>query len=183
MSVLTDALKRAIEDRCLVEIYRDRLAGEPLRGRLMQFSSFVFVLEKVDQLNRADGLVAARVRDITRLRRGSRELSLEAELVEWPPERLPLPEIALLETSSALTILQKTFGHVAIYIEAIASGVCFIGEAHELDDDFVRVTEFGPLKSLDRPELLLPVEDITRVEAGGVYERQLDTVYRSRLTD
>jgi hypothetical protein len=44
--------------------------------------------------------------------------------------------------------------------------------------DFVKVPELGSLKTLDRSELLLRLEEITSVEAGGLYERQLESVHR-----
>ncbi len=69
-----------------------------------------------------------------------------------------LPEVALLELSSAITILQRKFGYVSLHVEGTGPGMCFIGEYLDLDDDFVLLHQFGPLKRMDRSELLLRLE-------------------------
>ncbi|APR81386.1 Hypothetical protein A7982_06733 [Minicystis rosea] len=158
----------------MVELYRDDLSPRaPLVGRILAQSKWVFVMEKVDPLYQTDGFVAARISDISRIKSGGRELDMAATVARFRDEPLTIPDVALLEISSALSFFNKTFGHASVYVERLDPGVCFIGQEVELDDDFVRLRQYGTMKSMDRSELLLRYADITRVDAGGSYESQL----------
>lgn len=170
MSILEEKLKECRASQEFVEIYRDRLTHEALLMRVLQHSSHVVIGQRVDDVHGVDGLVALRVSDVTRLKRGGRELAgARTDL----PKAEPLDSFALLELTSALTLLQKRYGYASVYTERLDSGVCFIGEHGELDDDFVVLNVYGTFKSLDRYELIIPTPEITRVEAGGQYESEL----------
>lgn len=176
-SILVKHLSQVIANHTIVEVYRDRLAEEPLVGNIVQYSTYVFVMSKLDQLYHQDGISIARLSDITRMRLGGRELETGQMLAGSGELRFVLPDVALLEISSAITFVQQEFGHVSLYVERLSSRVCFIGEVTDLDDDFVVLRQFGTLKSMDRSDLLIRLEEVTRVDAGGQYERQLQTLY------
>jgi hypothetical protein len=172
--VLVAKIEELIRKNVVVEVYRDRIAREALVGRLLQYSPTVLVMEKLDDLYRYDGVVAVRPADITRLRLGGTELKMGTNVAS--PRRRKgavLPKVALLEISSAITLMNKKFGHVALFVEGIDDDVCFIGEEIAVDDDFVLIREYGTLRSMDRSELLVRLDEVTRVDADGQYERQL----------
>jgi hypothetical protein len=177
-SLLERSLDKIAAQNVIVEIYRDRLDSEPLVGRIMHRSDNIFIMRKLDELYRLDGFVAARISDITRVKWGGRELEAAARVAEKAELVLDWPEVALLEISSALTIFERRFGYISVYVECLSSNVAFIGETIELDDDFVHFRQFGTLKEMARSELLLRLEEITRVEVDGSYERQLNALYR-----
>jgi hypothetical protein len=170
--LLRRELERYVSAGTLLEIYRERFSAEPLVGRISQVSAHVFAMERLSDLYESEGICAGRVCDITRIRSATRELGVASQLAPSRPAPL-LPEVALLEISSAITMLHKQFGHVSLYCETLDPHICFIGEYEELDDDFVKVRGFGTYQTMDRPELLVRLADVTRVEAGGRYERQL----------
>lgn len=176
-SVIESSLDNLIAARVLVEIYRDRLASEPLVGRVIRRSPNIFIMEKRDELYRLDGFVAARPSDITRMKWGGRELEAGARIAERTNEMIDLPDVAFLEISSALTSFERRFGYVSLYVERISSNVAFIGEVIKLDDDFVHIRQFGTLKEMARSDLLMRLDEITRVEADGNYERKLRALY------
>lgn len=177
-SILARQLNQMVANQSVVEVYRDRLAEEPLVGNVTQYSHHVFVVNKLDQLYRQDGITAARMSDITRIKSGGRELETGGMLKGSREMHFTLPDVGLLEISSAMTFFQREFGHVSLYVERLSSRVCFIGELTELDDDFVLLRQFGTLKSMDRSDLLIRLDEVTRVEAGGQYERQLQALFR-----
>ena len=78
-----------------------------------------------------------------------------------------------MEITSAMSGFEDRFGHVSLHVERPGQQMCFIGQVIELDDDFIRMNQYGTLKRMDRSELLIRVDEITRVEAGGKYERKL----------
>ena len=171
---MADLLQRQLEDCIrtheLVELYRDRLTRDALVGRILQQSAYIIVAEKIDEVHGPDGLVAVRVRDVTRLKRGGRQLEgARTDYVIAPA----LESVALLELSSAMTMLHKRYGYASVYVEALDDSVCFIGEPRELDDNFVIMRQFGTFKALDRSEILIRMAEITRVAAGGKYESEL----------
>ena len=51
--------------------------------------------------------------------------------------------------------------------------VCFIGEVEEIDDKHLLVHEFGTKNSRDRHRLLVPIEQISRVDAEAQYEKDI----------
>jgi hypothetical protein len=172
--ILVAKTDELIAQRTVVEVYRERIAREPLVGRVLQQSPSVFLMEKLDELYRYDGVVAARPADITRLRIGGRELEMGARVAPAKKKKpVVLPRAGLLEISSAITLLNKKFGYVVLFVESIDDDVCFIGEELAVDDDFVLIREYGTLRSMDRSELLVRIDEITRVDADGQYERQL----------
>ena len=179
-TILGRKLAGLVARPALAEVYRDKVAGEPLVGLISHYSQHVVLMTRVDEQYQYDGVAAVRPGDITRLKTGGRELAAGAFLVEQ--EELPalptIPDVALLEISAATTIFQKLFGHVCLYTERVSRSVCFIGEAGDLDDDFVELKQFGTMKGLDRSEVLLRVDELTRVEAGGRYPRQLLAAHR-----
>jgi hypothetical protein len=172
-NLLLERLRALAAELACIEVFRS--GKTPLVGRLLACSDFVFVIEKVSGLE-ADGLVAARVQDITHMRAASHDLELMSELfaVRAPPA---IPDVALLELSSAITIFNRMFGAVTIHAENAEPDICFIGQEVSLDDDWVQVREFGARGKRDRADLLVSLSVITRVEAGGRYERALRAIY------
>jgi hypothetical protein len=172
-SLLGTQLERLAGEQACVEISRH--SKQPIVGRLIAASPYICVAEKVSDL-RVDGVVAVRVQDISRIRSHSRELDLMAAL--FAGRQAPaMPAVALLELSSAITIFNKLHGSVTVYTEDIESDACFIGEEVALDDEWLHLKEFGTGASRDRADLLISLGIITRVEAGGVYERMLREIY------
>ncbi|MEZ4306429.1 MAG: hypothetical protein R3F14_00050 [Polyangiaceae bacterium] len=121
-------------------------------------------MARLDESYRPDGLCAARIGDVTRLRSGGPELDALEPIMPLGSRLEPLPEVAFLEISAAATILQKQFGYVTLYAEAGSLDVCFIGEVLELDDDFIHLKQLGPLKAKGRSDVVIRLDEITRVD-------------------
>lgn len=165
-----------------VEVYRDRLAGgEALVGRIVRFSSTILLIERIDDSYEFDGFSAVLCRDVTRVVSGHRELRFASRVMER--QTVEFPGIAVLAIESAISIFEKLFGHVAVYVEAVAPDTAFIGNVAELDDDHLSLKTFGTHRNLDRANLLVRLEDITRADAGGQYERRLVEHFSSSALD
>ena len=97
MSILEQKLEECIRSQEFVEIYRDRLTREGLVMRVVQQSSYVMIGERFDDEYGSVGLTAVRVSDITRVKRGGRELEGGRTGL---PKVAPLESVALLELTS-----------------------------------------------------------------------------------
>jgi hypothetical protein len=181
-TVIARSMRRYIEEGALAEIHRDGVCRETLVARILQCSQHVFYAQKFDEMYLDDGVMIARLDDVTRIKTGSKELESSAPYAA-ASQHPSLPDVALLEVSAGMTFLQRHFGYVSLYMERLDPEMCFIGEVRELDDDFVLLRQFGTFRTLDRSELLLRLPDITRAEAGGQYERRLLERFRAGSTE
>jgi hypothetical protein len=172
-SLLDQRLATLVAERSCVEIFRS--PKSTVVGRLIAASNFVFVMEKVIDLQ-VDGLFAARTQDITRLRTASRDLELMSQLFHGRPAP-EIPRVALLELSSAITIFNQMYGAVTVYSENTEPDACIVGEEVALDDAWVQLREFGTRGRRERADVFVSIDQITRVEAGGKYERTLRDIY------
>jgi hypothetical protein len=177
MSILEKTLNQSAQARALVELYRDHLSGDALVCRVLRLSGDIVVVAKIDEHRRPDGVAACRISDITRVRAATDLLQVDTGLVKWSND-LALSDLAFLELTGAATVFNRTFGHVVLYTEKISDRISFIGEEIAVDDDFLLLREFGTLEELDRSEFVLRHDEITRVEADGIYARQLVQAHR-----
>lgn len=169
-TLLATRLDQLIKERAIVDVDRDGLDCETLVGTILQHSPHVFVMEKLDDGYEADGVVAARPRDITRIRSGGRELAAGDSVARRSTALELFAEVALLEITSAMTLFEQRFGYVTLHAERPRRRTCFIGQVIELDDELIRMNEYGTFKRMDRRELLIRVDEN---HAGGRYERKL----------
>lgn len=65
-----------------------------------------------------------------------------------------------------MTGFEQRFRYVALHVARPSQQMVFVGQVVELDDDFIRLHQYGTLKRLDRSELLIRTDEVTRVEAG-----------------
>src|SRR6185437_7307450 len=140
---MSDEFRRKLDalagEQACVEIFRSPKLS--IVGRLILASQHVFVVEKVSGLQ-ADGLVAARVQDVTHMRWGSRDLELMSDV--FSGHSVPaISSVALLDLSSAISVFNKMFGAVTVFAEDVEPETCFIGEEVSVTDEWVQLREFG----------------------------------------
>ena len=74
--------------------------------------------------------------------------------------------------------VNKLYNLVTVHIQNLEKGVCFIGQIHDIDSSSVVIHELGTKSTLDRKYILLSLDDITRVDAGGQYENNLKKLFK-----
>ena len=175
-TLLQTRLAALTRDGALVEIDRDNLDSETLVGRVLHQTPYVVVLEKVDDAYRFDGVAAVRPSDITRLRSGGRELAAGGA-AQPSAQTKPFQQSSLVELTAMMTELEQRYGYVTLHAERPGRRTSFVGQVLELDDDYILMKTYAPLSRMDRKELLIRSDEITRVEAGGAYEATLIKAY------
>lgn len=177
MGVWIKQIDRLIERGELVEVHRDSLGGPPLVGRLLRRTDELLLLHRVDEADGAhDGFVAVVVDFVTRISWESRDLRALRTLVDRAPLP-PAPDVDARSLVGVIRSFQARFGYLAVHAENDVPDAAFVGELLEIDDDALHLRSYGARSAMDRGELLLALDAVTRVEADGRYERALMKLY------
>ena len=180
MSLLTEQIKKCIENQRFVDIYRGQLCGDnAIFGKIIDVSDELVAMVTFDA-DFYDGISVIRMEDITRLRWGGNDRISQETVIKRNSLNLQIPPIDITSFQIAIECLNKAFNCVTIYTEEIDDDICFIGEIKQLDDDFIQLHEIGSMNRLDRSYLTLPWRDITRIEADSKYERDLMYVHSKK---
>lgn len=181
MALYNKKLQELKEQREFVDIYTD-IYDESIFGFIVDYNETFLVLDSYSDSSLADGIVVFFRENISRIRWGGNEISASHAIAKESTFRNELPIIDLTNINSVIETMNNHFGYVNVLIEDITSDVCFIGEVTEMDEKSILIHEFGPKMSLDRKHILLDLEDITRVEGGGHYERSLLPLFKEKTS-
>tara|TARA_A100000171_G_scaffold34837_1_gene33345 strand:+ start:12876 stop:13415 length:540 start_codon:yes stop_codon:yes gene_type:complete len=172
MNLETKNLKRIIEDKTFVDVYTDSY-DESTYGFIIDFNDTFLVLDSFDDDSKANGIVVFFRENITRIRWGGNEISSVYSLIDTSEKASTSIDIDLSSIQNILKSMNASYGYINVSIQDIDSGICFIGEITEMDDETIVINEYGSKKSLDRTNIMISIRDITKVEAGGQYEKGL----------
>ena len=126
-----------------------------------------------------NGIIVFRRQDITRIRWDNNEIK-SASLITTRQEKIKDLEFISIESiESIIKSVDKTFGYVCLQIQNINSEWSIIGQLQEMDSETIVIKEFGTMSTLDRAMLMFSIDDITRVDAGGLYENNLMKVHKN----
>lgn len=171
MALLTKYLKEKQVSGDLLDIYRDNLDGETIRGKIINLSDEILQLEKYSDNGQFDGIAFIRASDVTRIRAKGRELEFLASVIANTSGGANPKKMSVQGLWSAVEAVHQEYGYVVLFIEDIDPDIVVLGEIAEHDSGHVRIKEYGTLKSGDERELILSKDEITRVDADGNYER------------
>jgi hypothetical protein len=178
MSVFTNMLEKLKKDETLIDIYRDEIVDNCLTGIISDYNDLLCYSSIVYEDGTEDGISIVKTKDITRLRwEGNARESLIL-LMKEKKTTLSKPKLSILTLREAIESVQNHFGYVDIHIEYMNDETCFIGEVEDIDDDHLVLNEFGTMSSRDRHRLLVPLDQISRIDAGDQYEK--DIVFLSK---
>lgn len=176
MSVMIKFLKEIQLSKELSDIYRDHLAADTLRGRVLDVSDELIQVEKYSDEGEYEGISFIRPSDVTRIRSKGRELELVGRMASKALRKRSAPQIKAQNLWDAIDEIQRAQGYVVLHIEAIDPDICVIGEVVEHDDEFVRMNEYGTLKTQDRREIVVEKSAVMRVDYDGRYEVMISGV-------
>jgi hypothetical protein len=75
--------------------------------------------------------------------------------------------------------LESRFGCITVYNEEVSTDSVVIGSVYDGNKDVIFINEYRPISSLERTICAIPRAEITRVDAGGEYEKRLLSYYKS----
>lgn len=172
MNLKEKQLDTLINDETFVDIYMDYY-DESYFGYIINYNVEFLVLEKINDDSLSDGICVLFRDNITRIRWSGNEITSTEKLIDPTLRIYKDSKINITNIKSIINDLQREFGYVTISIQDIDTGVCFIGEIIEMDDDTLVMHEFGTKISLDRKFIMLDVKNITLIESGGQYEENI----------
>jgi len=142
-------------------------------GFVQGFNDKYVLLEHYNEDGFYNGIIIFRRQDITRIRWDNNEIKNYSKLITRQENIKKFTDISLTSIESILKSVAQTFGHVSLQIQDINSGWTIIGEIEEIDTETIVIKEFGTMSTMDRAMLMFSIADITRVDAGGIYEMNL----------
>lgn len=167
-------LAKTLNSNSLIEIYRDFLTTESLFCKTMGESMELLCVEKFNNHGEYDGISIIFKSDITRIRIGGVEKKSLSRLIAKQNQPKKHTKIQFRTVKSAIQTVNASFKHITLFLEKMDADVCFIGELQAIDQTSVLLLEYGSTcHGLDRSQILLPLGQITRVEADGKYEKDL----------
>ncbi|MBA3680441.1 MAG: hypothetical protein H0W73_04630 [Bacteroidetes bacterium] len=176
MSIEIKTLKKIQTENIFVDLFTD-LFEESFYGFVRQFNKDFLLLEHYNDDGLYNGIVVFRRSDITRIKWDNNEINSTRKLLNKHSDGKKITAIKIDSIQTILKTINKTYKHVTINIQNIDSDICIIGEIKEMDKSTIVVHEFGTKKSLDRGTIMFSVDDITRVDAGGIYENTILTTH------
>ena len=176
MNLKTKQLNRLKDNEILVDIFRDCFE-ESETGFILDFNEEFLFLEKFNKNCEPDGISIMLNENISRMRWGGNENASTLKLIDSTKRIKELQGIILESWESILESVSKKFNHVNVFIEDIDESICHIGVVKGLDEETLVLHEFGSMGRLDRSFVMINLDDITKVDAAGIYENNLMKLY------
>ncbi|WP_298396034.1 hypothetical protein [Flavobacterium sp.] len=166
-------------EKILVDVYTDYFE-ESTYGYIVKFNDDFILLEQFTSIGEVNGISIIRRENITRLRWEGNDISTTEKFVLKEKRILNLLDIKIDTITDALKSVQDKFGYISLNIQNIDTGMAIIGQIEEMDDETIVICEFGTYTSLDRKKLMMSINDISKIEAGGDYENNLKEIYTQK---
>ncbi len=159
-----------------VDIFTDHY-DESFFGFVRVFNDNFLLLEHYNEDGFYNGIVIFKRQDITRIRWDNNEIESASRIITRHEQIKELPSVCIDTIDSIIKSVDKAFGYVSLQIQDINSNWKIIGQVQEMDTETIVIKEFGTMSTLDRGMLMLSIDDITRVDAGGLYENNLMKIH------
>ena len=169
-------LNKLKNEQILADFYTDRY-DESDYGFVVDYNDDYLLIEKFDDECNYDGLTIFLRHNISRIRWSGNDIESVSKLIDTSKRQVEKVNIDLTSVQTILETVNRTFNHLTVHIQDIDKSVCFIGQIHEMDENSIVIHEFGTKSSLDRSFILLGLNDITRIDAGGQYENNLKRLF------
>jgi|GEM_PF-3492586 len=174
MELLRDHLDQLVASSSVIKLWRCDIDSEdPFTGVILDYDGSFFVFGFVnDDDGTTDGISVMRTGDVTSIESGGNMLSSIEKLMADEKAAFNKKEIDLSSIKNAIKSVQDNYGYVAIHSEYSSEGY-FIGTVDKIDDQYVLLNKYGSMSALDRGKVLLPLQDISRVDADARYEKSI----------
>jgi hypothetical protein len=179
MNIASKYLKKLQTEKSFVDIFTD-LFNESFYGFIRQFNDDFLLLEHYNDDGLFNGIIVFKREDITRIKWANNDINSAHKIINKHDQEKNIESIKLDSLEVILKSISKAFKHVNINIQNIDNGMCIIGEIEEMDAESIVIKEFGSRSSLDRGRIMFAIEDITRIDAGGLYENGLLKVHKKK---
>ncbi len=172
-----------IEKKCMLQFKNQKtfidlcVSGESNFGFIIDFNDEFLVFEVFDENGVPDGItVFFRDENSIITRWGGNEISSTEKVLDHARRIQKMPKINLESVETIVKSVSDGFRHINICTNDF-DDTCFIGQVRELDEDALILNEFGSRIALDRKLIMIPLNAISKIQAGGQYELSLVKLY------
>ena len=173
MSVYSKTIAKLQLEQALVDMYRDHIDDESLTGVITKNTAEYLYMSLFRDDGLDNGISIVRYADITRIRWGGNVRDSIQTLIDTKKSKALKPDIDLASIRSIIESVQRTYKYVNIMTEEMDSGISFIGEVADIDDDHLVLNEYGTMTTRDSSHLIIALEEITRIDAEAQYEKDI----------
>ena len=179
MTLQQKNLRRLQNEKIFVDVYTDHFE-ESTYGFIISFNEEFLLLEQFTSIGEANGIGIFRIKNITRLRWEGNDIYTTEKFALKEKRISNIFNLRIDTIHVALQSVFDKFGYIVLYIQNIDIGMTIIGQIEEMDDETIIVYEFGTYSTLDRKRLMMNIDEITKIEAGGDYENKLKEIYTKK---
>lgn len=176
MKLVDKTLETLQTKEIFIDIFTDRY-NESFLGFVRVFNDSFLLLENYNYDGFYNGIIVFNRQDITRIRWDNNEIKSTFKIISRREQINEIAGIRLDSIESIIKSVEKVYGYVSLQIQDVNSDWTIIGQVQEMDTDTIVIKEFGTMSTLDRSLLMLSIADITRVDAGGLYEENLMKIH------
>lgn len=176
MSLATKTLQMLQDKKVFVNIYDDGHTTN-IVGFVRKFNDAFLLLESYNTDGYYDGIVIFRRELISRMEWDNNKTINIEKLLDTRKSAKEVASVKIESMQQILKTVSKAYSCITILMEDADDDISFIGQITAMDKTTVLMHELGPKSTMDRGMLMLSINDITRVEAGSIYERTLLRVH------
>ncbi len=170
-----ERLRKAANTHRLIRITRGIRGSDALMGHVVAVGPKWTVLTMSDVQTPSDGYACIRTRDIDRVGHRDQHAVVRRLLTsrgQWPPVA-PVGAPALDDTATMVRWLAEHSAVLTVWVERDTTDECFVGTAVQWGARAFWMAELDPTGDWDETVSKWRYRNITRVDIGGQYERNL----------
>jgi hypothetical protein len=175
MNVKETYLRKLKDEKIFIDLYIDS-RERSYYGFIADFNDEFLVLKMFNNVSQFDGIVIIKREEVLRFHWGGNDIDNTFKLIYKKDYELEIPHIILESMETILRSIVKHYQYLSVRIQSLEDDF-FIGEIEDLDSETLILNAIGTKVSLDRKFVMLNLEEITFVEAGGVYENNLKILF------
>ncbi len=167
-----DLLDQLEREKAIVDIRRDRIDADDLRGMILEVSPSLVLLGIVSDGIRRDGYSIIARDQVTFLRWGTGVLRARQRIVESRGDHPDRPTLDLSDWHQAIATAREHSPIMTFQRESSDPQTCYLSDDFEVKGDLIvgsQVTTEGERDGY----FALNLDDLTRIDFGGSYETGL----------
>lgn len=179
--MLDKILRESLDNGSFIDIYRDAYTRDAIFSRILSIGNQILAVAEYSDDGLFDGICFLYKSDLSRIRRGGNEQKAIKALIanhnsydasDW---MVPLNDFTMTDIITNY-LLQET---LTVYTETMCTDVIFLAKYIEHDETWLKLLSYGTYKGLDQSELIIRINDVTRIDINTKYSKTIDVLFKS----
>ncbi len=178
MDIKETYLRKFKQEKTFIDLYIDS-RERSYYGFIADFNDEFLVLKMFNHVSQYDGIVIIKRDEVLRFHWGGNDIENTFKLIYKKDYDLEVPHIILESMETILRSIVKNYQYFSVRLQSLDDDF-FIGEIEELDHNTLILNAIGTKISLDRKFVMIDLDQISFIEAGGVYENNLKILFEKK---